>query len=150
MVGLPCSGKTTLARQIERETGALRLTPDEWIGRLLKPHFTREQLDAMRDPVESLLWQVAEHVLRLGGDVILDFGFWSRHERDDMRRRATALGASCIVHFQPVDETVLIRRLHQRNANLPADCFEIDEPSLREWMRLFEPPEQDERDTDRA
>ena len=28
MVGLPCSGKTTEARRLERELGALRLTPD--------------------------------------------------------------------------------------------------------------------------
>ena len=31
MVGLPAAGKTTLARQIEIEHGALRFTPDEWM-----------------------------------------------------------------------------------------------------------------------
>ena len=30
MVGLPFSGKTTRAKALERELGALRLTPDEW------------------------------------------------------------------------------------------------------------------------
>jgi predicted kinase len=30
MVGLPGSGKTTLAKKLEGELGALRLTPDEW------------------------------------------------------------------------------------------------------------------------
>ena len=34
MVGLPCSGKTTLARKLEHERSALRLTPDEWQLRL--------------------------------------------------------------------------------------------------------------------
>lgn len=34
MVGLPCLGKTTLARTLEREQSALRLTPDEWHIRL--------------------------------------------------------------------------------------------------------------------
>jgi predicted kinase len=29
MVGLPCSGKTTLACRLERDKAALRLTPDE-------------------------------------------------------------------------------------------------------------------------
>jgi hypothetical protein len=28
--GLPCAGKTRLARQLEQEYAALRLTPDEW------------------------------------------------------------------------------------------------------------------------
>lgn len=35
IVGLPCSGKTTLARQLETEYAALRLTTDEWHIRLL-------------------------------------------------------------------------------------------------------------------
>ena len=30
MVVLPCSGKTTLAQELEHELPALRLTPDEW------------------------------------------------------------------------------------------------------------------------
>ena len=30
MVGLPCAGKTTLARQLEQQHSALRLTSDEW------------------------------------------------------------------------------------------------------------------------
>ena len=30
-VGLPGVGKTTLARELERAGGALRLTPDEWM-----------------------------------------------------------------------------------------------------------------------
>jgi len=34
--GLPYSGKTTLAR-IEAERPAVRLSPDEWIERLLPP-----------------------------------------------------------------------------------------------------------------
>lgn len=30
MVGLPGSGKTTLVKRLEAETGAVRFTPDEW------------------------------------------------------------------------------------------------------------------------
>jgi len=46
--GLPCAGKTTLARQIEQERSALRLTPDEWITRLFGPDPSTETLDAAR------------------------------------------------------------------------------------------------------
>jgi len=34
MCGLPSAGKTTLAKQLECETKAVRLCPDEWIVRL--------------------------------------------------------------------------------------------------------------------
>jgi predicted kinase len=39
MVGLPCSGKTTLARELEMRYAALRLTTDEWHIRLFGRDF---------------------------------------------------------------------------------------------------------------
>jgi predicted kinase len=81
LVGLPCSGKTTLARQLEREYSALRLTPDEWVTRLLGVEVTGES-DRAHDLVEVMLWGIAERVLTLGLDVVLDFGCWAREERD--------------------------------------------------------------------
>src|SRR5438105_1027278 len=100
--GLPCSGKTTLAREIEREREALRLTPDEWIARILGTDPSINALDAARDPMESLLWDLAARVLTLGVDVILDFGFWSGAEREEFRARAAALGARSELHFLDV------------------------------------------------
>ena len=32
--GLPGSGKTTVARELERETGAIRFSTDEWMAEL--------------------------------------------------------------------------------------------------------------------
>src|SRR5918999_1193467 len=88
MCALPGSGKTTLAKQIERERRALRLAPDEWIVRLFGSSLTPPTLDWCRDPVEAVQWSVAERALSLGINVILDFGFWSRQEREDFRGRA--------------------------------------------------------------
>jgi predicted kinase len=144
MCGLPCSGKTTLAKQIERELSALRLTPDEWITRLFGADLSLEALDAARDPVESVLWDLAERILVLGVDVVLDFGFWSRAERDDFRSRAAQLGARSELHFLDVPEEELLARLATRNTQLPPGTFRIDEARLTLWSRWFEPPTMDE------
>ena len=93
MVGLPGSGKTTLAKQLAVEHKALRLTPDEWIPVLYGDGLGQAMLDSVRDPVEAMQWQVAAQALALGVNVILDFGFWGRGERDEYRARAAALGA---------------------------------------------------------
>ena len=45
LCGLPCSGKTTLARRLERERHALRLTPDEWIAQLLSEDWDQAELE---------------------------------------------------------------------------------------------------------
>ena len=60
MCGLPGAGKTTRAKQLEEEHQAVRLTPDEWIAAILQPGWTREDLDRLRDPIESLQWGTAE------------------------------------------------------------------------------------------
>ena len=59
IVGLPGSGKTTLARSLEREHDALRLCPDEWIARLYGNSPSQPVLDGARDPMEQLQWTVA-------------------------------------------------------------------------------------------
>src|SRR5436189_2773154 len=79
--GLPCSGKTTFARALERELPALRLCPDEWTARLYGADISSEALDLARDPIEQALSDLAGRVLVLAVDVILAYGFWSRNER---------------------------------------------------------------------
>ncbi|MFC3861388.1 AAA family ATPase [Deinococcus antarcticus] len=75
LVGLPGAGKTTLARQLEAQHAALRLTPDEW----MQPLFGAGESDDKRAVLEhDLLWSVAKRVLTLGVDVVLDFGLWFR------------------------------------------------------------------------
>jgi len=74
MIGLPGSGKTTRARELEREYHALRLTPDEW-HLFLYGHDVDEAVHDMRHgKVKQVMWTVAARVLALGTDVILDFG----------------------------------------------------------------------------
>jgi predicted kinase len=141
---LPGSGKTTKAKQLERERSALRLTPDEWIRPLYGPSPTQGVLDAARDPVERLMWLVAARALDLNVNVILDFGFWSQGEREDFRGRANELGAGSEVCFLDVPQQELLRRLTLRNAALPADTFHVSEAELKEWSRVFEPPTEAE------
>src|SRR3954467_9955429 len=82
MVGLPCSGKTTLARKLEHERSALRLTPDEWQLRLFGQDAEEPEHEARHSLIEALLWDLASRALVLGTSVILDFGFWAREERE--------------------------------------------------------------------
>ena len=69
MVGLPCSGKTTLALTLEREHSAIRLTVDEWHLRLFGQDAEDPEHDARHSLIESLLWEVASRALVLGNSV---------------------------------------------------------------------------------
>jgi len=80
----------------------------------------------------------------LGTNVILDFGFWAREEREDYRLRAKRLGASSEVHFLDVSEDELLRRLAFRNSQPPQESFHISEESMKLWIVLFQRPTPDE------
>jgi predicted kinase len=145
MCGLPCSGKTTLAKQLEYQHAALRLTTDEWHIHLFgKDWLADPEHDTKHNRVEAIMWEVAARVLTLGVNVILDFGLWVKEEREDFRARAAALGANSETHFVDVSEEELLKRLAVRNAQLPDKTFAIPEAKLREWIKTFQAPTAEE------
>ena len=143
LVGLPGSGKTTLAKKLEAEDRALRLTPDEWIVALYGDDLDRSHRDAVRDPVEAVQWQVAKRALSLACNVVLDWGFWSRAERTDYRSQAEALGARVRVIFLDVCTDELWTRISQRDESA-GGTLGITRSELEQWSSLFEPPTDDE------
>ncbi|EYB67813.1 hypothetical protein DEIPH_ctg032orf0057 [Deinococcus phoenicis] len=137
-VGLPGSGKTTLARQLEQEHAALRLSPDEW----MLPLFGAGDVDGKRDVLErQLLWGVAARALSLGVSVVLDYGLWSREERALYRERVRTLGVRAELHVLDVPLDELWRRLEERNRNLPPDTFPVTRAELEEWDGWFQRPD---------
>lgn len=154
IVGLPCSGKTTLARQLETKYSALRLTTDEWHIRLFGHDYwhtmsdsDEAEHDSRHAAVESIMWDVAARVLVLGVDVILDFGCWVRSQRDEFRSRTKKLGADFKIHFVDVPDEVLFERLKARNSLHAEGTFFIPEGKLKQWIQIFEPPSSAELDS---
>lgn len=144
MVGLPCSGKTTYARQLAREINALVLTLDVWHLTLFGDDVGDAQHDARHQRIEAIMWDVARHVLALGGDVILDYGCWARVERDEYRKRAQELGADFQLHYLDVPYAELYRRLEVRNRTPAAGVFVIPQAEMDRYITLFQPPTDDE------
>jgi predicted kinase len=144
MVGLPCSGKTTRAKELENELFALRLTPDEWHINLFGHDVYDPEHDKRHSLIEDRLWQIAARALSLGINIILDFGFWAKEERDDYRTRARKLGARSEVIFMDVDEEELMKRVRARNDNLTNTIAYIPEELMISWIRFFQRPDADE------
>ena len=144
MIGLPCSGKTTYARQLARETRALLLSLDVWHLKLFGDDVGHEHHDERHMRIEKIMWDVAKHVLELGGDVVLDYGCWARVERDDYRNRAKELGADFKLHYMDVPYSELYRRLEERNRNHPEGSFKIPKAEMDKYIPIFQPPTADE------
>src|SRR5579871_3596329 len=109
LCGLPGAGKTTLAKRFER-AGARCFILDELIASV-----GREATeDELSEQIAEATWQHIADALDAGRDVVLDWGFDSRWERDQTRARATALGANVRLIFFDVPKSELSRRLASR------------------------------------
>jgi len=97
-----------------------------------------------RDGVEAVQWAVAERVLTLGKDVVLEYGFWSRAERVEYRRRGVALGALVELIYLDVPLEQLWSRLESRNAILNPGTLHVCRSELENWWKWFEAPSEDE------
>jgi predicted kinase len=91
-----------------------------------------------------MLWNIASRALELGTNVILDYGFWAREEREDYRQRAKRLGASSEVHILDVPDEEMLRRLAVRNSHPSQESFHIPEESMKPWIAFFQKPTPEE------
>jgi predicted kinase len=140
--GLPGSGKTTFAKKLEHERQANRLCPDDWILAILKDQKDVPERNRLRDPIEQLLWKEAQALLKLGVNVILENGFWSKEERDSYLNVGRSLGVKVELHFMDADFDVLWKRVEKRNYN-PVE-FKVSKKEMEDGYKVFQPPTQEE------
>jgi predicted kinase len=134
--GLPGSGKTRHAKQLEDTLCAVRFCPDEWMITLEIDLYDAKK----RERIEILQWTFAEQLLARGQTVIIEWGTWARSERDTLRVRARALDAAVELHFLDAPIDVLLSRIRARNQENPS----IDRDDLLKWADIFERPSLEE------
>ena len=134
------SGKTTFAKRLAADEGAVHLCVDEWMirmhGRALAPPAHRERLTACFE----LLIDLAAAIASAGAPVVLDGGFWHRALRARAQQRLRDLGLRTSLFYLKVPGDERWRRLEQRNRHLPEFDYEISREMFDEFARCFEPP----------
>ncbi|WP_249138613.1 AAA family ATPase [Phycicoccus avicenniae] len=143
MCGVAGAGKSTYARGLEAR-GWSRFSID-------REAFAAGLTDAASVPPEVAAdirgrqRAVIAEAIRAGRDVVVDYSFWSRTERDDYRALGHAEGADVEVVYFRAPEEVLRRRLSSRRGE-HADDFVVDASLLDRFLAGFEPPARDETD----
>lgn len=140
MCGPAGAGKSTMARQLERE-GMIRLSFDEvaWDqGRRSMP------LDAeTQRTIEVFLQDRLVTLVKAGKDVVLDFSFWSRKMRTDYRALLRSWGVEPETIYLATPRSVALARLRSRRTSHPND-FYLSEEVAAEYFDKFEVPTEDE------
>ncbi len=144
VIGFIGSGKTTFARQLEQETGAVRFTKDEWMVRLFgnTPH--NDKFEEYDNKMAALATDMALKCLTAGISVIIDEGFWVKEQREEIRNKIKNAGAVPQFYYIEVPFEIMKARTLKRSVNPPLDSYVIDEESFNHYWKFFQPPGQEE------
>ncbi len=146
--GKICSGKSTYARELRRRHHAAVLSVDEITLALFGPE-PGDMLDEYVQRAETYLYQKSVELVETGINVVLDWGFWTKRERDEAREFYAAHGIACYFHYLEIGEEEWRRRIEKRNAAVLAhkiSAYYVDEGLARKFADVFEPPARSEID----
>ncbi len=86
--------------------------------------------------------RLAGELLAAGGRVVIEFGSWSRAEREELLALGRAVGARVELDVLDPDVEELWRRLAGRNQR-PGEAV-IDRATLEGYLPFWERPDEDE------
>lgn len=143
------AGKTTYARSLSKEIGAVRFSIDPWMQTLFAKDMTTLDYAWMMERVHRCyeqIWDVSAQILALDGHVILDLGFTTKAQRNLFSDRAKVLDIQAEVHYVDAPKAVRRKRIAKRNAEKdPAVyAFEVTDMMFNFMEPRFEVPDQEE------
>lgn len=146
--GRLCSGKSTYAKQLKKDGRRVLLSVDELMLSVLEPQLGEKHDDYVHRTKKYLLNKSLE-ILSTGADIILDWGFWKKSERDSVKSFYSERGFEASLHFIdiPVDEWE--KRISRRNSqveNGEISAYFVDEGLKKKFLGMFEQPYEDEPD----
>lgn len=148
MVGLPGSGKTTLARALVGR-GYIRISPDEEMFRrhgVYGVDFPRGIFPTLEKPVLADMRATLVELLEAGNSVVVDHGFWTPEDRTLWRETAESAGASTVLVYLEASHEKLWERISDRNKfhEYDPNAIFFSESDLKRYRARFVPPQADE------
>ncbi len=148
LCGKICSGKTHYAAELCQTHDLLTLSCDELMYELYR-HEEGTDFDRLADRVKAYLHRKAIEAAHAGADVLLDWGFWGREERQRVTSLYRREGIDVVWHYLAISDAVWQRNIARRNAACQRDettDYPVDEGLLQKLADRFEPPEPSEMD----
>jgi predicted kinase len=138
--GMPGSGKTTLAKRLERDSRGIRLCTDDWQAALGIEHTNEEFHELLQERLCELCGELLDH----GQNVILEDGLWFRVEREQKRRMAKEHGARTEMHYFDLSLDQVWHRIQARNLLGDPHSVPIAREVIKRIAALFERPDRSE------
>ena len=146
--GKLCSGKSTYAEKLKIERKAVLLSVDELMLDILEPQLGDMHDEYVRRTKEYLLNKSLE-ILSTGAEILLDWGFWRKSDRDGIKSFYSKRGIATELHYINIEHDVWLQRIEYRNAKTEAgeiSAYYVDDGLRKKFGNMFEEPDKDEID----
>ncbi len=146
--GKICSGKSTYAEQLRIQNNAVVLSTDEITLALFGQH-CGDKHDDYVERTQNYLFNKSLELIEVGINVILDWGFWMKEERDYAREFYNSRNIACEFHYIDISDETWKARLKKRNSEILAEetiAYYIDDNLAEKFGVMFEEPNEDEID----
>lgn len=146
MCGRICTGKSTYAKKLRDMHKAVILSVDE-ITLALFGHDVGDMHDTYVERAEKYLYDKSVEMISSGINVVLDWGFWTKRERDEAKEFYGAKGIECEFHFIDISDEEWISRVEKRNKAVlegNSDAYYVDEGLAQKFAGIFEKPDKSE------
>lgn len=144
LCGFIGAGKTTFARQLERQVNGFRLSLDYPMVALFGTNPPQDSFVDYRNRIEGINLAYARRLLEIGVDVIFDYGFWGRAYRDKLRVFAADCGAPLKMHYIQTPDNIMRSRATARQPDQDNETLLIEPATWDKLRQYFEPPQEDE------
>ncbi len=148
MCGKICSGKSTYANDLRKEHNAVVLSVDE-ITLALFGQDAGDKHDYYVEKAEAYLYQKSLDIIDTEINVILDWGFWTKKEREFARLFYTSKNIECEFHYIEINQDEWLNRLQKRNKDIlegKSNSYYVDEVLAAKFETIFERPDKNEID----
>ena len=147
--GKICSGKSYYAKQLKEKENAVILSCDE-LTHVLFDNNLGDKNDEMSKRIWHYLLKKSEDIIKTNTNVILDWGFWAKKDREFISDYFNSKNINCEWHYVNVDNEAWRKNISERNARVLAgkggSDYYLDEGLMKKLQSKWEEPTKDEID----
>ncbi len=148
LCGKIASGKTHYAAALQASQRSVLLSSDALMLTMFENN-EGEYHDLLAARAHRYLLALAEEIVRGGCDVILDWGFWTKQSRTEVRQYFAQRQIPTRLHYMDIADDIWRQRIAKRNAAVQRNevqAYFVDEGLLQKLLGRFEIPTADEVD----
>jgi Predicted kinase len=140
--GKICSGKSTFADYLESNCDYFSFSADKWMLHLYGQIENRDEFEIKLEKCKSLILELSTSLLKKGKNVVLDYGFWTKVERQKYKCYFDSIKIKSTIVYFPISSNEQIAHMIKRNEHKSLSQYTFSIKDINELDSKFEEPDE--------